>query len=118
MDKIYLHGLKCEATIGVWDWEKYITQSLIMDITLDVDARTAANSDSLDDALNYQLLTERITNFTETSRYKLLESLAEHLANMILQEFPVQAVSIKLDKGRAVKNVQHVGIMIERHKAD
>ncbi len=114
MDRIYLYGLKCECTIGVWEWEKAITQTLILDIELATDAKRAAENDDLTDALDYQAITERIQTYANEHTFQLIETLAERLAALILNEFETSWVRIKLDKGQAVKGVKNVGIIIER----
>jgi dihydroneopterin aldolase len=118
MNKVYLHGLKCEALIGVWPWERHIRQTLTLDLEMQTDIRHAASRDRLEDALNYQQVSERVTEFVGASQYRLLETLADKLADLILQEFAVSAVLIKLDKGSAVSNVKHVGVMVERRRDD
>ena len=114
MDTIYLHGLKCDCTIGVWEWEKAITQTLVLDIDLASDNRKAAANDNLKDALNYQAVTERVQAFAKDNTFELIETLAEKLAEIILAEFDTHWVRIKLDKGQAVKGVKNVGVIIER----
>jgi dihydroneopterin aldolase len=102
MDIIYLHGLKCECTIGVWQWEKAITQTLILDIELAADAGKAAENDDLKDALDYQAITQSVQAYAKENAFELIETLAW--------------VRIKLDKGQAVKGVKNVGVIIERGK--
>jgi dihydroneopterin aldolase len=114
MDIIYLHGLKCECTIGVWEWEKAITQTLVLDIELASDAKKAAENDNLNDALDYQAVTERVQNFAKDNTFELIETLVEKLASLILADFDTPWVRIKLDKGQAVKGVKNVGVIIER----
>ncbi len=114
MDIIYLHGLKCECTIGVWKWEKAIEQTLVLDIDLATDTAKAAANDDLKDALDYQAITERVQSFAKDNAFELIESLAEKLAAIILAEFDTPWVRIKLDKGQAVKGVKNVGVVIER----
>lgn len=116
MDTVFLRGLSCQCVIGVWEWERQVKQKLVLDIELTTDISAAAKSDKLDDALNYQRIAERVTEVAEASSYQLLESLIAALAEMILQEFEVQSVKIRLDKGSAVANVKNVGIQIERSK--
>lgn len=116
MGKIYLQGLTCQAFIGVWAWEKRIQQTLTMDITMETSFQDSAASDRLEDALNYQQVADRVTEHTAQSRVKLLETLVDQLADLILDEFPVTAVTIKLDKGSAVKNVKQVGVILERKR--
>lgn len=114
MDTIYLNGLKCPCTIGVWEWEKAITQTLNLDVELATNAANAAKNDDLNDALDYQAITERIKAYAKDNSFELIETLAERLAAMILDEFETPWVRIKIDKGQAVKEVKNVGIIIER----
>lgn len=114
MDIIYLHGLKCECTIGVWEWEKAITQTLILDIELATNAAKAAENDDLKDALDYQEITQRVQTYAKENPFELIETLVERIAALILEEFDTSWVRIKLDKGQAVKGVKNVGVIIER----
>lgn len=114
MNTIYLHGLECPCTIGVWEWEQHIQQKLMIDIELRTNIEAAATTDQLDDALNYQRVAELVTKLCANSKRKLIEALAEDLASMILGEFAVTSVKIKVDKGGAVPNAKNVGIIIER----
>lgn len=114
MDTIYINGLKCACTIGVWEWEKAITQTLTLDIELATNAAKAAENDNIKDALDYQAITERVLDYAKNNPFELIETLAERLAAVILGEFETPWVRIKLDKGQAVKSVKNVGIVIER----
>ncbi len=116
-DIVYLRGLQCECSIGVWAWEKQITQTLVLDVDLATDVDKAAQNDDLNDALDYQAIAERVQAYAKDSSVELIETLVERLAQLILSEFNTHWVRIKLDKGPAVKGVKHVGVMIERTKA-
>ena len=116
MDIIYLHGLKCECTIGVWEWEKAITQTLTIDIDVATDISNAAANDDLHDALDYQAISERVQSFAKENPVELIETLAERIAALVLSEFGAPWVRIKLDKGQAVKGAKNVGVVIERGK--
>ena len=118
MDTIYLHGIRCSCTIGVWEWEQAITQTLILDIDLATNHQHAARHDDLADALNYQALAERVKTFVAERPFNLLETLVEQLAAVILAEFDTPWVRIKCDKGQAVAGVRHVGVVIERGVRD
>lgn len=114
LDTIYIHGLQCECVIGVWEWEKAITQTLVLDIDLATDIRPAASSDDLKDTLDYKKVSDRVIEYAQANQFDLIETLIERLSEVILSEFNVPWVRIKLDKGGAVKHVNHVGILIER----
>jgi dihydroneopterin aldolase len=104
--------------IGVWKWEKAITQTLILDIDLATDIKPAAASDDLSDTLDYKAVADRVIEYAQANPFDLIETLIERLSQVILAEFNVSWVRIKLDKGGAVKNVRHVGVIIERGSRD
>lgn len=114
MDIIYIHGIECECVIGVWKWEKAITQKLIIDIDLATDITQSAKTDDLKDTLNYKDISDRVIAYAKENQFDLIETLIERISEVILSEFDVPWLRIKLDKGGAVKNVKHVGILIER----
>lgn len=114
MDIVFLHGLRVDTVIGVWDWERRIRQTLILDIDVGMDIRRAAASDAIDDALDYKAVTKRIMQLAEQSRFQLVESFAERVASTVLEEFGAPWVRVKLNKQGAVRNVRDVGILIER----
>lgn len=118
MDKVYLRGLQCQCVIGTREWESRVAQKLVLDVEMETDILTPAASDDLSDAVNYQRVAERINEFCSNSQYALLESLIEALAQMVLNEFAVSSVTLRLDKGCAVDNVSNVGIEITRTNAE
>ncbi|MBI5618953.1 MAG: dihydroneopterin aldolase [Gammaproteobacteria bacterium] len=116
MDIVFLHGLRVDTVIGVWDWERRIRQTLVLDIDIGTDIRTAAASDAIDDTLDYKAVTKRIERLADESRFQLVESLAELIAATLLDEFGAPWVRVKLNKQGAVRNVRDVGIVIERSR--
>jgi dihydroneopterin aldolase len=118
MDKIFIHALKTETIVGIFDWERQVRQSVLIDIEFSADVRKAALSDSIDDTLNYKGVAKRVLNFVEGSAFHLVESLAEHVAMLILAEFGVDWVCISLSKPGAIRNSRDVGVILERRAAD
>jgi 7,8-dihydroneopterin aldolase/epimerase/oxygenase len=118
MDKIFIRGLKTEAIIGIFDWERQIKQTVILDIEMSIDVRKAARSDSIEDTMNYKKVAKRVLTFVEESAFHLVETLAERTAMLILDEFAVAEVRIALSKPGAVRNSRDVGIILERGQAD
>ncbi len=114
MDIIYLHGLKVECVIGVWAWERRIKQPITIDLDMAADIRRAARSDELDDTLSYKGVAKRVTAFVGASRFKLVETLAEEVARVLLEEFAIPWVRVKVNKSGAVRGARDVGIIIER----
>jgi len=118
MDTIFIHALKTETIVGIFDWERQVKQTVILDIEFSADIRKAALTDSIDDTLNYKRVAKRVLAFVEESRFHLVETLAEHLAMLILEEFAVAWVRISLSKPGAIRGSRDVGVMLERAVAD
>ncbi len=114
MDIVYLKDLKIETVIGVYDWEREIKQTVILDLEMGFDIRQAARSDDLTDTLNYKAVAKRLIDFVGQSDFQLVESLAEHCAQIIRDEFNVAWVRLRLNKKGAVRGATDVGVIIER----
>jgi dihydroneopterin aldolase len=114
MDIIFLHELKIETVIGIYDWERRIKQSVIFDLDLGADIAKAAASDDITDTLNYKAVAKRLIEFVGASEFLLVETLAERVAALILEEFPVPWVRVRVNKQGAVRGARDVGVLIER----
>lgn len=114
MDIIYLNDLCIETVIGVFDWERKIKQRVIIDLEMATDIRRAAATDNLDDTLDYKAVAKRVIGFVEQSEFQLVETLAERVAAIILDEFDVPWLRLKLNKQGAVRGANDVGVIIER----
>jgi dihydroneopterin aldolase len=114
MDKIFIHALKTEAIIGIFDWERQVKQTVIVDIEIGVNVTKAALSDSIDDTLNYKRVAKRVLAFVEASKFHLVETLAEHIAMLILEDFGIAWVRLSLSKPGAIRSSRDVGVTIER----
>jgi dihydroneopterin aldolase len=117
MDKIFIHALKTETIIGIYDWERQVRQTVLLDVEIGADIRKAALTDSIEDTLNYKRVAKRVLAFVEASQFHLVETLAEHLAMLILEEFGVAWVRITLSKPGAVRGSRDVGVALERDSA-
>jgi dihydroneopterin aldolase len=118
VDKIFIHALKTETIVGIFDWERQVKQTVVMDIEFSADIRKAALSDSIDDTLNYKRVAKRVLAFVDESSFHLVETLAEHVAMLILDEFTVGWVRIALSKPGAIRSSRDVGVMLERSAED
>lgn len=118
MDKVFIEGLEIEALIGVYDWERRIRQPLRFDLEMAFDNRRPATTDAIDDTLDYKAVSKRLIAFVSGSSYALVETLAEQCALLVLREFGVEHLKLKLSKPGAVRGAVAVGVMIERSRAD
>jgi dihydroneopterin aldolase len=114
MDIIYLHDLRIDTVIGVFDWERRVRQTVILDLEMGADIRRAAVSDDLADTLNYKAVAKRVIEFVGRSEFQLVETLAERVAELILKEFAVPWLRLRVNKQGAVRGARDVGVIIER----
>ena len=114
MDTVYIEGLKTDAVIGVYDWERSIRQTLVLDLELASDNRAAAATDGIADAVDYDAISKRILAYVQASEFELIETLAERVAAIVLSEFNIPWLRLKLSKPGAVAEANDVGVIIER----
>ena len=116
MDRVFVENLTVETVIGIFDWEREIRQAVSLDLEMEFDIRQAALTDSIDDTLDYKAVSKRLIRFIEQSEFQLVETLAEKCAAIVLAEFPVRHLRLKLSKPGAVRGSSAVGVIIERRK--
>lgn len=116
MDTIFLHDLRVETIVGIWDWERKIRQTVSIDLEMAADIRSAAASDSIEDTLNYKLVSKRVQQFVAESSFQLIETLAQKIAEVVLAEFDMPWVEVRVSKPGAVRGAKDVGVKIRREK--
>ena len=116
MDRVFIEGLEIEALIGIYDWERRVRQPLVFDIEMAFDNRRPAASDRIEDTLDYKAVSKRVIAYVEHSGFGLVETLAERVAELILREFAVSWLRLKLSKPGAVRGARAVGVVIERSR--
>jgi dihydroneopterin aldolase len=114
MDIVFIRELRADTVIGVYDWERRIRQTVVMDLELASDNRKAAAGDRIEDAIDYAAISQRVLAFIEVSEFQLIETMAEQVANIILDEFAVPWLRVRLAKPGAVSQARDVGVLIER----
>jgi dihydroneopterin aldolase len=118
MDIIFLSGLTTECIIGIWDWERRVKQKVVLDLEMGADIRRAAGSDRIDDTLDYKSVAKRLLQFIGDSEFQLVETLTERIAELVITEFSVPWVRVRLNKQGAIRGSRDVGILIERSSRD
>ncbi|MFM2480336.1 dihydroneopterin aldolase [Celerinatantimonas sp. YJH-8] len=117
MDKVFIEELYILATIGVYNWEKEIKQKLLLDLSMDWDNHPAAATDDLRHALNYAAVSEAVTSLVSGKPFELIETVAEEVAALLLNDFQIQHVAVTVRKPGAVANAKCVGVSIERTRS-
>ncbi|MGB5446055.1 MAG: dihydroneopterin aldolase [Psychromonas sp.] len=116
MDIVFIKQLEVISTIGVYDWEKSVQQKLYFDLEMAFDNQPAAKSDDINLALDYFSVSEAVNTFAQTHCYELIETMAESVAALIMEQFSVPWVKVTLHKPGALPKAQTLGVQIERGK--
>lgn len=114
MDTVFIEGLEVETLIGAYDWERGIRQCLHLDLRLGWDIRPAAAGDELGKALDYAKVAEVIDRFAAEARFELVETFAERLAALLMSEFGIPWLNLRVTKPGVNPRARNLGVEIER----
>lgn len=117
MDQVFIEGLEAFGVIGVHDWERQAPRRLLIDLLLFADLHPTAAADGITNTPDYSLLAQAVRQYVRSSSWRTLESLAEALAQLCLEQPGVQRARVRLHKPGAVPHVRSVGVEIERARS-
>ena len=115
-DNLSIEGLKVDTIIGVYQWEREVKQSVIIDLVLETKSTSSGLEDSIEFAVDYVAVSDMVSNLVRSSSFLLIETLAEAIAGKLLKEFAIRSIRLKLSKPSAIQNAANVGITIERSR--
>jgi dihydroneopterin aldolase len=117
-DKIFIRGLEVECIIGFIDWERRVKQKVVLDIELPVDCAHTATTDAVADTLDYKQVVDQVIELISNSKFMLVETMAQKVAELIIQNFSVNWVRVVVNKPGAIRGLRDVGVSIERYRDD
>ena len=117
-DKIYIEDLRVKATIGIFDWEKKIKQEVSISYEIPHDNKKAAAEDIIEATTDYKTITKTIIAFVEGNKFELVETFAEKIAEMVIKDFKVEEIRLRVSKPGALRFSKDVGVIIERSATD
>ena len=118
MDTIFIRELRADAWIGIYEWEKLSPQTLDFNLDIGLDTHSACESDNIRDTVDYGKVVARIRGDLKDQHFKLLEALAEHIAQVVLHDFKAQWVKVSVAKINHMRGVKMVGVTITRRRDD
>ena len=118
MDRILISDLLVRCIIGVHDEERKDKQDVLINLSLSADLRKAGTSDRIEDSVDYRTLNKRILHMAESSQFRLVEALAQAVADICLATPSVQEVTVKVEKPGALRFARNVGVEIVRRRTD
>jgi len=116
-DKIYVEDLRVKATIGIFDWEKKIKQEVSISYEIPHDNKKAAVADAIEATTDYKSITKAIIAFVENNKFELVETFAEKIAEMVIKDFNIAEIRLRVSKPGALRYSKDVGVIIERNKS-
>lgn len=111
-DFIVIKGLQVETFVGINAREQIVKQPVIINVKISVNNKAALSND-INDAINYSIVCDTVTNFVTCGKFLLLENMAEQIANLLLENFSIQYVKIEIDKPNAL-NKAIAGAIVQR----
>ncbi len=114
MDTIFLSEVKVQTKLGVPEWERMTPQTIILDIEIGYDLSKACQSDDVNDTIDYGAVVNRVRGTLQENSFQLVETLAEHLCQLILKEFSALSVKIKVAKPTILPGLKALGVIIQR----
>lgn len=116
MDKVIIKDLLARGILGINEWERNNPQDILINITVFTDTRRAAETDNIEDCVNYRTLSKKVLAHAESAHRLTVEALANDLAKLCLQEKGVEKVTVRVEKPGAVRFAGSVGVEIERNR--
>lgn len=117
-DRIYVEDLRVKGTIGIFDWEKKIKQEISLSYEIDHDNLSASKEDKIEATTDYKTITKKIIAFIEDNKFELVETFAEKIAEMVITDFDVNWIKLRVSKPGALRFSKDVGVIIERTASD
>lgn len=114
MDIVYIRNLRIDTIIGIFDWEREVRQTVSLDLEMGTDISRAASTENIQFALDYKAVSDRLLDFIGNSEFLLVETMAEQVASIIMTEFQVPWLRLRIGKPGAISQAEDVGVLIER----
>ncbi len=116
-DKVFIREFRVPAQIGILPWEKTSTQIIVLDLAFTVGVKQIALTDRVEDAVDYAAVCDAVIAYLAAHRFNLIETLAEKLAQFLLQQFHLDWIRLSVIKPKAIADTNGVGVVIERYRA-
>jgi len=113
-DLIYIKDLRLQTIIGIFGWEREVRQEVSIDLEMTFDCKRAANTDAIEDTIDYKKITKGIIKFVEESEFQLQETLAEGIADLVKNQYKVDSLKLRVSKPGALRHAEDVGVIIHR----
>ena len=116
MDAVIIRDLRVEALIGIHKRERHVKQTLTIDLDIGIPGSAVFASDKVADTIDYEQVTIRIKALAESQHWRLVETVAERIASLLVRDMGAPWVKVSVAKIGILPNAKFVGVSIERRK--
>ena len=116
MDIIFISDLRLDILLGVYNWERKVPQTVQFDLEIGIPDTGRPRSDRIGETIDYSKVVARIIGSLKDNHFLLIERLAEHVAQIVMNEFKSPWIKVSVTKLAAIKGVKRLGVTIERGK--
>lgn len=109
--RIRIKNLRLRAIIGIYEWERKNKQEVVVNVEFEFDGEKAANSDAIEDSVDYKTLTKKIISEVEGSSFQLLEALSSHILGIVMDDARVKRATVEVDKPGALRFAKSVSVV-------
>ena len=113
-NNIFLHGLKLNTKIGVPDWERSISQQLIIDVDIQLKGSQIFKSNDISKTIDYAMIESEIKIIALKHEHHLLEDFGEDIIGRLKEKFHFEKIILKISKQKILPDTDFVGIILER----
>ncbi len=115
-DRVFIRDLAIRCIVGVDEYERREKQDILVHLTMHTDLRKAGRTDALEDTVDYRAIKKRILHLVEESRFRLIEALAQSIADECLRDERVERVEVMVEKPGALRFARTAGVAIVRRR--
>jgi dihydroneopterin aldolase len=116
MDSILIRDLRVEVLIGIHKRERYVPQTVSIDLDIGLPGTTVFASDKVADTIDYEQVALKIKALASSGHFRLVETLADRIAKLLMDDFKAPWVNVSVAKIGILPNAKFVGVAIERGK--
>lgn len=112
--RVIIRDLTIEATLGVYEHEKFFPQTIVINIAMDVPEDVEPLDDDHRNVVCYASVVNSVKEIVAKGHVHLVETLAERVASACLADTRVATVWVRIEKPDAIEEAAGVGIEIVR----
>ena len=116
MEKIHIRDIALRCIIGIYPEERKNRQDVLVNIALEADLAKGAETDRIEDTVDYKAINKEVVELVENSQFNLIETLAERIARICLKPERVRRATVTVDKPGALRFARSVAVEFTRDR--